>query len=138
MKLSHEFVKNIPEELEDGVLYVSMDYATVVHKCVCGCGNQVVTPLSPADWKLIFDGKTISLDPSVGNWSFPCQSHYWIRRNQVVWAPRWSRKKIEAERARERLATEQYFKRDTTDVEAEQVEKRMTRKPNWKFWRRTE
>jgi Family of unknown function (DUF6527) len=33
--------------------------------CCCGCGEKVVTPLRPTDWKLIFDGKTISLDPSL-------------------------------------------------------------------------
>ena len=53
--LAFEFVQAIPEKLEDGTLYVSMDYATVVHKCCCGCGREVVTPLSPTDWKLTFD-----------------------------------------------------------------------------------
>jgi Family of unknown function (DUF6527) len=68
--LTHEFVEYIPDELKDGVLYVSMPFATVAHKCCCGCGKEVVTPLSPTDWTLIFDGKSITLDPSIGNWSF--------------------------------------------------------------------
>jgi hypothetical protein len=86
-----------------------MEYATVVHKCCCGCGKEVVTPLSPTDWKLIFNGKTISLDPSIGNWGFECRSHYWIRNSRVRWAPRWSQGKIDAGRARDRFAKERYF-----------------------------
>lgn len=94
MKLTYEFVKTIPDKLEDGIIYISIDYATTIHRCCCGCGNQVVTPLSPTDWKLTFDGKTISLYPSIGNWSFPCQSHYWITNNEVKWAPKWTRQQI--------------------------------------------
>jgi Family of unknown function (DUF6527) len=107
--LAHEFVGFIPDVLKEGTLYVSIKYATVVHKCCCGCGKEVVTPLSPTDWKLIFDGKTISLDPSIGNWGFPCMSHYWIRGGKVKWAPRWSQKQIDAGRARDRFAKQRYF-----------------------------
>lgn len=83
--LTHSFVEFIPRELEANTIYVSIPYATAIHNCCCGCGNRVVTPISPADWKLIFDGRSISLDPSIGNWNFPCRSHYWIRNNRVVW-----------------------------------------------------
>ena len=85
MRLSHEFVKSVPKELEAGVLYISMEYRTAIHKCCCGCGEQVVTPFSPKRWKLKFDGKTVSLHPSIGNWSFQCRSHYWIKSNAVLW-----------------------------------------------------
>ncbi|WP_417924835.1 DUF6527 family protein [Collimonas pratensis] len=27
------------------------------------------------DWSLTYDGKTVSLDPSIGNWSLPCRAH---------------------------------------------------------------
>ena len=113
MKLIHKFVKSIPEELEDGVVYVSIEYATAIHKCCCGCGNQVVTPLSPTDWKLTFDGETISLYPSIGNWDFKCQSHYWITNNKVEWAPRWSRNQIEFGREKDKFnKKEQYGKKE--------------------------
>ncbi|MBZ5615716.1 MAG: hypothetical protein LAO23_17050 [Acidobacteriia bacterium] len=111
MKLSHKFVKSVPERLEDGVVYVSVDYSTVIHKCCCGCGNQVVTPLSPTGWKLTFDGDTISIYPSIGNWSFACQSHYWITNNQVKWAPRWTKKQIERGRRNEGKSTEAFYKK---------------------------
>lgn len=111
MKLSHKFVKNIPENPENGVVYVSVDYSTAIHKCCCGCGKEVVTPLSPTGWKLIFDGKTISLYPSIGNWNYPCQSHYWIRNNEVIWAPRWTKKQIEHGRKEEERNKQTYFRK---------------------------
>ena len=107
--LSHEFVEYIPNELRDGTVYVSIPFATVAHRCCCGCGSEVVTPLSPTDWTLSFDGETISLDPSIGNWHFDCQSHYWIVRNRVEWARRWSRKEITTARANDRSAKRRYY-----------------------------
>ena len=88
---------------------MSIPYATVVHKCCCGCGTEVVTPLSPTDWKLIFDGESISLDPSIGNWSFDCKSHYWISQSRVLWAERWSEKRIKLARFHEGGAKEPYI-----------------------------
>ena len=79
-----EFVAVIPERLEDGVLYICERYRTVAHKCCCGCGQEVITPLGPADWSLRREGKSVTLHPSIGNWSFPCRSHYFIRRNKVA------------------------------------------------------
>lgn len=130
--LTHKFVKFIPDVLMDGTLYVSMQYATAVHKCCCGCGKEVVTPLSPTDWKLIFDGRTISLDPSIGNWSFECQSHYWIRNNRVRWAAQWSPEEIALGRARDRLAKERYFGRaDAATDTRQKVDSKTVRR----FWR---
>lgn len=97
-----EFVELMPKELGDGILYISIQYATAIHLCCCGCGNKVVTPFSPTDWRLIFDGESVSLDPSIGNWNFPCQSHYWIERNQIDWAPRWTRSEIDEGRRKDR------------------------------------
>lgn len=107
--LRHEFVEYIPDNLNDKTIYVSMKFATVAHKCCCGCGNEVFTPLSPTDWKLIFNGKSISLEPSIGNWSFECKSHYWIRHNNVIWAAQWSQEEIDTARIHDRSAKEKYF-----------------------------
>jgi len=106
--LTHEFVEFIPDDMKEGTIYVSISYATAAHRCCCGCGGEVFTPLSPTDWKLIFDGRSISLYPSIGNWSFACQSHYWIERNAVKWDRRWSREEIEAGRAGDALVKEEY------------------------------
>lgn len=101
--ISVEFVEFIPNELREGSLYVSMPYATAAHKCCCGCGHEVVTPLSPTDWTLIFNGETISLTPSIGNWNFPCKAHYWIKRNRIHWARAWSEEEIAAGRTRDAI-----------------------------------
>jgi len=110
--LRHEFVEYLPTQLADATLYISVAYATAAHRCCCGCGNEVVTPLSPTDWKLIFDGETVTLEPSIGNWSFPCRSHYWINRNKVKWARAWSHDQIETNRQRDRIAKDLHFRRD--------------------------
>src|ERR1700733_11215610 len=97
----HEFVDHIPETLEDGKIYISMSFATAVHKCCCGCGNEVVTTLSPTGWELTYNGETNSLGPSIATWNFPCQSHYWIKCDKVRWARQWTRTEIETGRAQE-------------------------------------
>lgn len=109
-KIKYEFVDLIPEDVEEGIVYISLKYRSVIHKCCCGCGNEVNTPLSPVDWKLIFDGESISLYPSIGNWNFECQSHYWIRDNKVIWDYKWSKEKIEYERKLDRQLRDDYFK----------------------------
>ena len=107
--LKHEFVRAIPDKLAGGTLYISIDYATAAHKCCCGCGCEVVTPLSPTDWKFTYDGVSISLYPSIGNWSFHCRSHYWVDASRVVWADQWSDEMIAAGRARDRFAKANYY-----------------------------
>jgi len=107
--LRHEFVTAIPGRLEQGVVYVSIPYATVAHLCACGCGQEVSTPLSPTDWSLIYDGETVSLSPSIGNWSLPCRSHYWIRTDQVVWAKAWTQKRIEQGRQADQRRKKRFF-----------------------------
>lgn len=108
-KITHKFVDAIPERTEEGVLYLAMDYATAVHRCACGCGREVVTPLSPTDWKMGYDGVSVSLSPSIGNWSFPCRSHYWIKHSNIRWAGDMSDEKIAAGRAHDRRAKGRYF-----------------------------
>lgn len=81
-----EFVEFVPEGLNDGILYISERYKTASHQCCCGCGEEVVTPLGPADWSVRVDGGKVSVHPSIGNWKFGCRSHYVIRRDQVIWS----------------------------------------------------
>ncbi|MCW3111052.1 MAG: hypothetical protein JWQ09_5558 [Segetibacter sp.] len=96
MTLTHEFIDHIPEQIENGKLYISIKFCTAIHNCCCGCGNEVVTPISPEDWRLAFDGKSVSLSPSIGNWSFKCQSHYWIVNNEVEWCRKWKDNNVES------------------------------------------
>lgn len=78
------FVKYIPNVLNEGCLYISMDFSTATHLCACGCGERVVTPLSNNYWTLHYNGK-VSLSPSIGNFEYQCNSHYFITENRVVW-----------------------------------------------------
>ncbi|MEX0600914.1 MAG: DUF6527 family protein [Rhodothermales bacterium] len=129
--VAHAFVDFIPDEFADGVIYVSIQFATAAHKCCCGCGSEVVTPLSPTDWSLTFNGETISLSPSIGNWSFPCQSHYWIRENKVVWAAGWTREEIERGRAQDRTAKDSFFDECGRKRIAEGEAREKPRKTTW-------
>jgi len=95
--------------LQDATIYISMTYGTAIHKCCCGCGREVVTPFSPTDWKLIYDGKTVSLHPSIGNWNFECRSHYWIVNSTVQWAQKWTRKEIESGQAKDAAKKKAYY-----------------------------
>jgi|SRR5882672_602862 len=113
--VKHEFVRYVPSELMDGVVYVSMEYGTAAHRCCCGCGQRVVTPITPTDWVLIFDGETISLDPSIGNWNFPCRSHYFIRKNRVIWAANMTEREIESGRRRDAASKQRFFERKRKD-----------------------
>ena len=110
-RLQPVYVDAIPSTLQTGQLYVSKRYRTAVHLCCCGCGLEVVTPLNPAKWRLIEQGDTVSLSPSIGNWSFPCRSHYWIQRNQVQWSRAMSKVQIDRVRDRDQRAVELHARR---------------------------
>jgi len=76
-------------KMEHGVLYVSRKYKTANHLCACGCGEQTVTPLNIMCWNLqshldrSANKDLVTLAPSILNkW---CDSHYWVRDNQIVW-----------------------------------------------------
>lgn len=73
-----------PRVLEEGILYISQECELAAHKCCCGCGEDVITPLNQARWRLVRNGGRVSLYPSIGNWKFACRSHYWIRNNRVI------------------------------------------------------
>lgn len=118
MEIRLEKVKYMPQHLEFGVLYVSYEYETAAHLCICGCGAKIRTPLGPTEWEIEEDKEGPSLWPSVGNWQQNCKSHYVIRNGKVIWADRWSDKKIEAGRRREQLNRERYY----TELEVKRAE----------------
>ena len=104
MKVKHltpQFVESFPTSLEQGELYLAMEFATAAHLCACGCGTKVITPFSPTDWQMLFDGETVSLRPSIGNWTFKCRSHYWVRSGRIEWAGSMSEEAINAGRKRD-------------------------------------
>lgn len=115
--LQHKFVEYIPAQPEEGILYVSVQYKTAVHLCICGCGNKVVTPLTPNDWRLTFDGISVSLYPSIGNWSFPCRTHYFVTNNKIEMMRNWSETRIKDTRENEQKRKSDYYSKKKTKGE---------------------
>jgi hypothetical protein len=84
-RIEAQFVEFIPEQIEEGVIYISREYKTASHLCCCGCGWTVATPLNQTyGWSLIEANGVVSLHPSIGN-RFPCHSHYLIKEGCVEW-----------------------------------------------------
>lgn len=87
IKITPVFVENIPPILEQNKIYISEEYETSTHLCLCGCGEKVVLPFYtnarlPEVWKLTknSDG-SVSFSPSIGNYNYKCKSHYFISYN---------------------------------------------------------
>jgi hypothetical protein len=136
-QVTHRFVERVPSPLEDGVIYVSIGFGTVIHKCCCGCGDKVVTPLSPVDWAVTYDGQSISLYPSIGRWDAPCQSHYWIKHDRVLWADKWSKGEADALKQHEIGLRDQYFGSSQDYPPQESGEANVAQDPaqrNWVGW----
>lgn len=136
-----QFVTFVPEALEDGVLYISMEYTTIAHLCACGCGNPVVAPLHPAQWRLWFDGETVTVRPSVGSWQLACRSHYLITRNQVQWARPWSDEEIAQGRRQDQEILDEFFTEfpSASPAVPKPLGSDQVRRPWWRrvplFWR---
>lgn len=77
------YIETIPDNLEENKLYISEKYRCAIHLCLCGCGEKTVTPLGGGKfWDLVKENNgTVSLIGSVGNYNFPCKSHYVITKN---------------------------------------------------------
>lgn len=108
-QITPRFVDEIPRTLDPGVLYICCHYRATKHLCACGCGVEVNTPLHPTAWTLTCDGVSVSLSPSIGNWSEKCQSHYWITNNRIHWASRLSRHRIRQVRKARESDREYYY-----------------------------
>ena len=108
-EITPEFVDEIPGAPEHGTLYLSCRYRAAVHLCACGCGAKISTPLHPTGWRLSYDGESVSLSPSVGNWSEKCQSHYVIKNSRVLWGERFSRDKVRRIRDQRHRELEDYY-----------------------------
>jgi len=102
-------VEYVPRTLEPHAFYISEGYRTTAHLCACGCGTKVFLPLSPAEWCVRFDEAGITVRPSVGNWDFPCRSHYFITENAVQWAGAWDQNRVEQARRRDGQDMDTHF-----------------------------
>ena len=105
------YVEFIPKTLSSGVLYISKKFRTASHLCCCGCGTKIVTPLRETEYSLTERGQLVSLSPSIGNWNHPCQSHYWIRENNVVWSGPMSKTEIRRGRTQDDELKDAYYRK---------------------------
>lgn len=117
-QITPESVEFIPERLEEGMLYISERYQMAAHLCCCGCGQEVVTPLSPAEWSVKRHGGQVSLWPSIGNWSYPCRSHYVIRDSRVFEAAVMTERQIQRVKANDRAHKTDQIRRTNHAKEA--------------------
>ena len=88
MLVTPKFVEFIPTEEKDlvpGIMYISMKHNTVVHRCPCGCGGLSEFMLDPIRFRIEYDGRSVTFNPSIANSNLQCRSHYWICENQVQW-----------------------------------------------------
>lgn len=104
-----EFVEEIPEELSEGYLYLCLPYNAVIHKCACGCGEIISTPLDRKyGWTMQYDGESVTLSPSIGNGSYECHSHYFIRENNIVWLEKMGEVTVE-QRSKKKFRLKKFF-----------------------------
>lgn len=83
--MKYKFLKYIPEDLDEGIIYISKEFKLAIHLCCCGCKSETVTPLGKGEWNYIKEEGKITLHPSIGNYSLPCKSHYSIIQGSVKW-----------------------------------------------------
>jgi hypothetical protein len=111
-RFTPRYMDSFPRQLEEGVLYISHKFGMAAHNCACGCGREVMTPLKPTQWKLIVEPKgSLTLHPSIGNWGFPCRSHYWIRGSVVVWSYPMSDAQIQRNRQFDQAARDAFYRK---------------------------
>lgn len=80
-----KIVEYIPEDLEEGILYIAPQFGAALHKCMCGCGEKVSTPLGDNGWTWKVENEEVSLSPSIGSWQQECKSHYFLKNGTVQW-----------------------------------------------------
>jgi hypothetical protein len=77
------YLEFIPKkkDMEQNKVYVSLQYMTSSHLCLCGCGNLSVTPINQNGWFLTDVDNKLTLTPSILNKNCPYKSHYVITKN---------------------------------------------------------
>lgn len=103
-------VEYMPKVLDSGTLYVSTRFNVAAHLCPCGCGSKIITPLGPCEWTFSQENGRPTLDPSIGNWQIPCQSHYWIINGRILWSQAWTKEQIQAGRIEEQVRRDLYYR----------------------------
>ena len=123
-KLKLQYVHFMPNDLDSGILYVSIEYGIAGHLCPCGCGNKIMTPLDPTEWSFYEEKGEPTLYPSIGNWQLPCRSHYWINKGRIEWSYNWTDKQVEAGRKAESEQKKQYYNKRNKKPKSSQLMKK--------------
>lgn len=91
-EITPKYLDEIPNELEEGILYISEGYKVAIHLCACGCKGKTVTPLKTIakiiGWTLTKNQDKVTLNPSIGNFSGEApnyHAHYFIVNNKINW-----------------------------------------------------
>jgi hypothetical protein len=82
---------------------------------------------------MTFDGESVALWPSIGNWNLPCRSHYIIRDGRAIEAEPWSDQQIASERERDRRAKDICYNQRQQDLPVPSVKEtpELPVKSNW-------
>ena len=100
------FVDVLPEKdaIGEGELWISHKHRIINLRCPCGCGHLTMLTIHPSRWHVCFDGRSVTIDGSVWT-TADCNSHYFIRGNEVIWSNRISplRREEYAEDERRRM-----------------------------------
>lgn len=87
-------IEDLPDDLDASVIYVVGEGEhiwQVAMLCPCGCGETLHMPVladSRPQWRYtIHEDGSVTLFPSVWR-KIGCQSHFHVRRGQVVWCGR--------------------------------------------------
>lgn len=88
-------VAKTPSVLEDGIVYVNVEFELASMNCACGCGHKIVL-LCPDGHTVVNDGGFATIVPSIGVWDSPCRSHFFVTRGEVDWSNSWSEERIKS------------------------------------------
>lgn len=72
VNIEYQHVTYIPLvcDMLDNVVYISNEFQISAHRCLCGCGSEVILPLGVNGWLLSETNNKITITPSIGNYNF--------------------------------------------------------------------
>lgn len=70
------------EEMVQGHIYISNEYETSNHLCLCGCGEECPLPIGKDGWEHKIENGKITITPSILQ-RFKCKSHYIITNGKA-------------------------------------------------------
>jgi len=77
-----EYIEFMPEvdDMKENTIYISLKFSVTGHRCLCGCGSLTILPINNDGWNMTDNDNKLTFTPSVGNFQYPCKSHYIITK----------------------------------------------------------